>query len=465
MHAPSPPPSAAASPFQAELRQLVQLAAPIVLTQLSMMALGFVDLVMVGHCGVDAVGAVSLGNLWKVGTSMVAMGLVLGIDPFVTQAHGARDALGMARALQRGIVLALLVSLPVALLWMFTRSVLVQCGQDPEISAVAHDYVLVQLPSQPLFLVFCAMRSYLQGRGILRPMLIVALCANALNVLLNWMLIFGELGMPRLGAVGSGIATSIVQASMPLMLFALIRAGRLHEGAWAPWSRAAFDLRALRAIAVIGLPIGVHFAAEIWGFQIASLWSGQLGKAELAANAVVLNLASLSFMLPLGVGLAAVTRVGNLIGAREQARAQTAAWAALALGVGLMALCGVVFFVLRDSIGRIYSEDAVVLALVASTMPVAAAFQIFDGAQVVASGVLRGMGKTRPTAVANVIGYYALGLPLGWWLTFELGLGLPGLWWGVALGVAVVALALVAWIAWRGPAHASALDASAGGGH
>jgi len=465
MHSTSPPQSAAAAPFQAELRELAHLAAPIVLTQLSMMALGFVDLVMVGRCGVDAVGAVSLGNLWKVGTSMVAMGLVLGIDPFVTQAHGARDTLGMARALQRGIVVALLVSLPVALLWLFTRAVLVQCGQDPEIAAVAHDYVLVQLPSQPLFLVFCAMRSYLQGRGILRPMLIVALCANALNVLLNWMFIFGELGMPRLGAVGSGIATSIVQASMPLLLLGLIRAGRLHEGAWAPWSRAAFDLRALRAIVAIGLPIGVHFAAEIWGFQIASLWSGQLGKVELAANAVVLNLASLSFMLPLGVGIASVTRVGNLIGAREQARAQTAAGAALALGVGLMALCGVVFFVLRDSIGRIYSDDAVVLALVASTMPVAAAFQIFDGAQVVASGVLRGMGKTRPTAVANVIGYYALGLPLGWWLTFELGLGLPGLWWGVALGVAVVALALVAWIAWRGPAHASALDASAGGGH
>jgi MATE family multidrug resistance protein len=271
--------------------------------------------------------------------------------------------------------------------------------------------------------------------------------------------------MPRLGAVGSGIATSIVQASMPFMLFALIRAGRLHEGAWAPWSRAAFDLSALRAIVAIGLPIGVHFAAEIWGFQIASLWSGQLGKAELAANAVVLNLASLSFMLPLGVGLAAVTRVGNLIGSREQARAQTAAWAALALGVGLMALCGLVFLLLRDSIGLIYSEDAVVLALVASTMPVAAAFQIFDGAQVVASGVLRGMGKTRPTAVANLIGYYALGLPLGWWLTFELGLGLPGLWWGVALGVAVVALVLVAWIAWRGPAHASALESSASGGH
>ncbi len=443
--------------LSAEIRELARLAAPIAFTQLSMMALGFVDLVMVGQCGVEAVGAVSLGNLWKVGTSMVAMGVVLGIDPFVTQAHGARDALGLARALQRGIVLALLVSAPVALLWLFTRSALVAFGQDPQISSVAHDYVLVQLPSQPLFLVFCALRSWLQGRGIVRPMLIVALGANALNVLLNWMFVFGNLGAPALGAVGSGVATSLVQGLMPLALFALVRAGRLHDGAWAPWSREALDLRALGAIVAIGIPIGVHFAAEIWGFQIASLWAGQLGVNELAANAAVLNLASISFMLPLGVGIAAVTRVGNLIGAREPQRAQRAAWAALALGVGLMALCGVVFFVLRDEIGRIYTSELAVLALVASTMPVAAAFQVFDGAQVVASGVLRGMGQTRPTAVANLVGYYVLGLPLGWWLTFERGLGLPGLWWGVALGVAVVALVLVAWIAVRGPAHSRAL--------
>lgn len=456
MHTPptSDPARARGGRLRDEARELARLAAPIALTQLSMMALGFVDLVMVGQCGVEAVGAVSLGNIWKIGTGMVAMGLVLGIDPFVTQGHGARDAHGMARALQRGIVVALVASLPVALLWLFTRRMLVEFGQDPAIAQVAHDYLLVQLPSQPLFLVFCALRSYLQGRGILRPMLIVALGANALNVLLNWMLIFGNLGAPALGPVGSGVATSIVQAFMPLALFALIRAGRLHEGAWVPWSRESFDLRALAAIVAIGAPTGVHFAAEIWGFQIASLWAGQLGANELAANAAVLNLASISFMLPLGVGLAAVTRVGNLLGAQQAHRAQTAAWAALALGVGLMALCGVAFFVFRDSIGRIYSSDEVVLGLVASTMPVAAAFQVFDGAQVVASGVLRGMGRTRPTAVANLIGYYALGLPLGWWLTFERGQGLPGLWWGVALGVAVVALVLVAWIAVRGPAHA-----------
>jgi MATE family multidrug resistance protein len=453
---PDPPTPEPAGEFRREVRALTRLAAPIVLTQLSMMALGFVDLAMVGKVGegaVEAVAAVSLGNMWKVGTGMVAMGIVLGIDPFVTQAHGARDAVGLARALQRGIVVALLVSLPVALLWLFTGRALVAFDQDPQIAAVAHDYVLVQLPSQPFFLVFCALRQYLQGRGILRPMLFVALAANALNVLLNWMLVFGNLGAPALGAVGSGVATSIVQMLMPVALFVVLRLGKLHEGAWAPWSREALDPQALRAIFAVGVPIGVHFAAEIWGFQIAMLWSGWLGATELAANALVLNLASLSFMMPLGVALAAVTRVGNLIGEKRPREAQTAAWGALALGVGVMALCGLAFYVFRGSIGRLYTDDAAVLALVATCMPVAAAFQVFDGAQVVASGILRGMGNTRPSAIANVVGYYVLGLPLGYWLTFELGFGLPGLWWGVALGVAAVAVGLVAWIALRGPAR------------
>ncbi len=468
MHAPTldpstPPPG---GEFRREVNALTRLAAPIVLTQLSMMALGFVDLAMVGKVGagaVEAVAAVSLGNMWKVGTGMVAMGIVLGIDPLVTQAHGARDAVGLARALQRGIVVALAVSLPVALLWLFTGPVLVAFDQDPEIAAVAHDYLMVQLPSQPFFLVFCALRQYLQGRGILRPMLFVALAANLLNVFLNWVLVFGNLGAPALGAVGSGIATSLVQTSMPLALFAILRLARLHEGAWAPWSREVLDWPALRAIFAVGLPVGVHFAAEIWGFQVAMIWSGWLGATELAANALVLNLASLSFMMPLGIALAAVTRVGNLIGEKRPREAQTAAWGALALGVGVMAFCGLVFFVFRESIGRIYTEEAAVLALVATCMPVAAAFQVFDGAQVVASGILRGMGSTRPSAVANVVGYYVLGLPLGYWLTFELGYGLPGLWWGIALGVAAVAVALVVWIAARGPARRKSALASPSG--
>jgi MATE family multidrug resistance protein len=348
---------------------------------------------------------------------------------------------------------------PVIVAWQFVELFLVETRQDPAIARVAQQYVQVQSPSVPLFLVYTAQRQYLQGRGILRPALLVALFANVLNVGLNQWLIFGGLGLPAYGAVGSGIATSIVQASMPLLMYGLMRSQRLCEGAWEPWSRDALDVRELRRILAVGVPIGLHFAAEIWGFQIAGLWAGWLGKAELAANAIVLNLASISFMLPLGVGLGSVTRIGNLVGSGRSRDAQVSAWAALALGAGLMALCALVFLIFPEPLARAYSEDPVVVALAVATLPVAAAFQLFDGLQVVASGVLRSIGRTKPTAFANFLGYYAIGLPLGYHLAFQRELGLAGLWWGVAAGVAVVAITLVAWIAVRGPSTARPIDA------
>lgn len=454
MDSPADLPSAPRPRLRQEIRDIARLALPIVLTQISMMSLGIVDLAMVGRvpdAPVEAIDAVALGNVWKIGTAMVAMGLVLGIDPLIAQAHGRRDAAGLAHALQRGLVIALAASLPVALLWTFTEEVLVAMGQDPRIAAVAHDYVLVQLPSVPFFLVFVALRQYLQGRGILAPTLWIAVAANVVNAGLNWVFIFGHLGAPALGAVGSGIATSIGQVLMPLGMLALIRAGRLHQGAWRPWSPAALDPRELRVVLAVGVPVAAHFAAEIWGFQIVALASGRLGQHELAANAIVLNLASLAYMVPLGIGLASVTRVGNLIGERRHSAAQTAAWAALALGSGAMALAAVAFVLLRDVLPRAYTAEAAVIAIGAATLPVAAAFQLFDGIQVVASGILRAMGATRPIAAANVVGYYVIGLPLGLWLAFRRGQGVPGLWWGLAAGLAVVALSLLAWVALRGP--------------
>jgi hypothetical protein len=254
-------------------------------------------------------------------------------------------------------------------LWQFVGPFLVATRQDPEIARIAHQYVQVQSPSVPLFLIYTAQRQYLQGRGILRPALLVAHAANVLNVALNTLFIFGGMGIPALGAVGSGIATSIVQASMPLMMYGLMRSQRLCDGAWEPWSRDALDLAELRKILAVGVPIGLHFAAEIWGFQIAGLWSGWLGKAELAANSIVLNLASISFMLPLGVGLGSVTRIGNLVGAGRSQDAQVSAWAALALGAGLMALCALVFLLIPEPLARAYSKDPIVIALAVATLP------------------------------------------------------------------------------------------------
>jgi MATE family multidrug resistance protein len=439
-----------------EIRRLVALGGPTALTQLGTMMLGVVDTLMLGHFGVRELGASSLGAVWIFGTLMFGLGMMFGVDPLIAQAHGARDRERMAWTLQQGVVLALIVSVPVALSWLVTAPALRLLGQSPELVAGAHAYVVVQIPSIPAFLLFHVLRQYLQCRGIVMPAFWITVLANGFNALGNWLLIFGHMGFPRLGLVGAALATALTRGFMLLGLIALVLLLRLHENAWVPWSRRAFDRRDLGRIVRHGLPVGVQFSLETWAFQLSTLMAGRLGEAALAAHAIVLNLATLSFMLPLGVSLGAATHVGNLIGAGQRQRAQRAAHVALGLGGLVMLLSAAIFVGLRWQLPALYTADAAVIALAASILPVAATFQLFDGVQVVGCGVLRGMGNTVPAAVINLVGYYVLALPLAAWMVFEASLGLAGIWWGLAAGLAVVATALVVRVVRRGPARVPA---------
>ena len=206
-------------------------------------------------------------------------------------------------------------------------------------------------------------------------------------------------------------------------------------------------------LAAVGLPVAVQMSLEMWAFSGSTLIAGRLGPAALAAHAVTMNLASITLMIPLGISQAAVVRVGNLLGARRTEQAQRSAWVAIGVGAGVMSVSAAAFVVLRHVLPRIYTPDAGVIAIAAGILPIAAAFQIFDGTQVVACGVLRGMGRTRPAAVVNFVGYWILALPIGGALALAPPAGLPGLWWGLCLGLAVVAVCLVLWIRRRGPAQ------------
>jgi MATE family multidrug resistance protein len=440
------------SPLRSEIRRLAALSIPVAATQLSTMLMGLVDTVMVGRVSVEALAAASLANVWIFGTLMFSNGVVFGIDPLVAQAHGAGDGRRTGLALQRGIVLALLWSLPVAALWTQTGPFLVLAGQDPELARQAHLYTLVQIPSVPCFLTYSALRSWLQGRELMRPALWVILIANVFNVIFNWILIFGHLGFPALGLLGAGIATMLTRVVSLLGLVLFVRAARLERGAWIPWSRAAFDPAGLRHVMGIGLPVAFQMGLEIWAFSGAALLAGLLGAVPLAAHTVALNMAALAFMVPLGISQGTVTRVGNLIGAGRMHDAQRASWVALGMGGGVMCVSATAFVTLRELLPRVYTQDAAVIALCASILPIAAAFQIFDGVQVVGCGVLRGMGRTRPAAIFNLISYWLIGIPLGAWLGLRAGFGLSGIWWGLCLGLAVVATLLVIWLRLRGPA-------------
>ena len=439
-----------------EIRVLTSLATPVALTQLSTMLLWTIDLLMVGRLGVTELNAVSLGRLWIVGTATVGLGLIFGLDPIASQAHGARDRARLGDVLLHGVALALLISIPIGLAWLWCGELLRAFGQDPATVALAARFVRVQVVSLPAFFLFMVLRQVLQARGIVKPAMWISFGANGLNALLNVALIYGKWGAPRMGVEGAGIATAITQYAMLAALLVAIRWYRLQRGASTILDPRALRPRRLAQIAALGGPVAVQLALEYWAFAVATLWAGRLGAVELAAHSIAINLASIAYMVPLGISSGAATRVGNRIGAGDKPGAERAAWVAFGLGAAVMLLFAALFVVGRRAIPGWYSADPAVIALAAALLPIAAAFELFDGLQAVGGGILRGMGSTRVAAVANLVGYYALGLPLGWALA-RAGFGLPGIWWGLALGLFAVAAVLVADVARRGPRRAVAL--------
>ncbi len=438
------------TPVRRELRILTRLATPVAVTQVASMLLWTIDFLMVGRVGILELNAVALGRLWVMGIAVVAMGIVFGIDPIASQAHGARDRVRLGGTLLHGVAMALLVSVPCAAILLFTEEVLLAFGQDPTTVALAARYVRVQIPGLPFYLLFVVLQRYLQARGIVRPAMWISLWANLFHAVADALLVFGLLGAPRLGAVGAGVATALTDVVMFVALVVAMRRYRLQRGARTDLTLTGVRRRELFEIAALGLPIAFQLALEYWAFALATLWAGRLGSVDLAAHSIALNLASITYMLPLGIGLGATTRVGNLTGAGDPRGARRATWVALGLGATIMLGCALLFILLRNLIPRAFTGEAEVVARTAALLPIVAAFELFDGLQSVGGGILRGLGRTRAAAVANLVGYYALGLPLGAWLGRPERLGLAGIWWGLALGLFAVAVAVVGWIALAG---------------
>lgn len=432
-----------------ELRALLRLGLPAAGTQLASMLLGVVDTMMVGRLSTAALDAAALGHLWIYGTMIFGMGLIWGMDPLMSQAHGAGDGRKVARTLHAGIVLVVLLIPPLWWAWAKTEAVMLLFGQEPQLASMAGLYVETQTYSMVPFLLFLAMRQYLQSRGIVMPALWVMVVANIFNVIANWALIFGNLGFEAMGLEGAATATGATRSFTFFGLLGWILVRRLHIGAWVSPTLQSVSFAGVWEIVKLGLPIGAQYMLEGWAFQLSTLLSGRLGEAELAAHTIALNLASLTFMLPMGLSLGAATRVGNLVGAMQPKQAERAARLSLAMGAGIMVASAILFVVARNGLPYLYTEDIAVVTLCATILPIAGAFQVFDGVQVVGGAILRGVGSTRPAAVFNLVAYYALGLPLGIALTFGLGWGLQGLWTGLAVGLAIVAGILLWWIRTR----------------
>jgi MATE family multidrug resistance protein len=420
---------------------MVRLAVPIVVVQLGQMLMGVADTVMVGRVSPEAMAAIALGNLYFFGAAIFGMGVLLALDPLVAQAVGAGDATGIARGVQRGLIMAVALSILATGLLLPARPVLALLRQPDPVADIAATYARIAILGMLPFYAFAALRQSLQAMQRLAPIVWAMVLANVANVGLNYALIFGKAGVPALGAIGVAWATAI---SRWLMLAALVvwAWGTLRPQVL-PWRRDTFAVRPLARMFALGTPIGLQYELEYGVFAAVGIMMGWMGTLQLAGHQVALNLASLLFMVPLGVSGAAAVLVGHAVGRGDAAQARRAALAAIACGIGFMTASAVALLTVPDLLAAIYTDDASVAALAATLIPIAGVFQVSDGIQVVSIGILRGLGDTRTPMLVNVLGFWLIGLPVSAVLGFRTSAGASGLWWGLTAGLTLVAAVLL----------------------
>jgi len=437
---------------------MLTLAVPVVLSELGWMAMGVVDTIMVGRLGPAAIGAVALGNAICYTPSIFGIGLMLGLDTLVAQAYGREDHDECHRWLAQGVYLACIAAVPIMIgVWLASLG-FTHFGIAAEVAGPASGYLrLLNWGTLPLLL-YGATRRYLQGVGQVRVITVTYVLANLINWFLNWVLIYGKLGFPALGVNGSAISTAFSRVTMAVALLGF--AWRYERGRGHPlfhhW--AAPQAARLKRLLKLGAPAAGQILLEVGAWNLATLSAGYLTPVSLATHQIVLNYASVTYMVPLGISAAAAVSVGHAVGAGDAARARRAGWMALGLGTSFMLLAALAFLLWPRPLIELFSRDPRVLAVGPGLLGIVAAFEVFDGIQTVSTGALRGLGETQAPMWANLVGYWVLGLPLGFFLCFGLKWGIYGLWIGLTLALIVIALALI--MRWRRDAQRQLFTAS-----
>ena len=417
-----------------EMRPTVTLAAPVVIAEVGWVSMQIVDIAMVGRLGPEAIGAVGVGSALFLALSVFGMGLLLGLDTLVSQAFGARDHAACDGWLRHGVVLALVLTAPLGLLAWIAGSRLDVWGFDPAVLALVRPYFAIVAWSLPLLLLYAAFRRYLQAVSMVRPIMIALVTANVVNAAANWALIFGNLGAPALGVDGAGWATCISRVYMVVVLAVAISRRGVR-----PWTLVSgVRIASLRRLLGLGWPAATQAMLEYGAFAAVTMLAARLEPATLAAHQIVINLAGLTYMVPLGISAAGAVRVGHAVGRRDAAGASGAGWTAIALGTAFMASAAGMFLLFPRAILGLFTVDGGVVEVGVSLILIAALFQIFDGLQGVATGALRGLGDTRTPMLLNLAGHWVVGLPVGYLLCFVVGWGVLGLWIGVSAGLLLV---------------------------
>lgn len=437
-----------------EVRATMALAWPLILTNISMILINATDVFLLARLGPHALAASSVGSSLVIAMLLVGLGIVVAGAPLIAaelgrKAHSVRD---VRRTFRQTLWIATAICVPIwSLLW-FTGDLLAWIGEPPRLAQDAGQFVRYLMWQIWPALGVVALRSFMAALELPRWTMVAGFAAVAVNALLNYALIFGHFGFPALGLVGAGIGSSLTSLFQFLLLAGVTffhpRFRRYHL--FGRWWRA--DWQRFRTIVKLGYPIGLHMGFEAMVFAAAVVLMGYIDTASVAAHAVAIQIASMTFMVPMGIGQAATVRVGLSYGRRDAEGIRKAGWAAYSLGVGFMSTMALFIWLFPAELAGLFldanvAQNSAVLELAVQFLIVAAVFQIVDGAQVVGTGMLRGLQDTTWPMLFAGFGYWVVGIGFGAWLAFAHNWQGVGIWTGLAVGLGIVAgLILLRWI-------------------
>ena len=430
-----------------EAAAMLRLAIPLALTQVGQLAMFTTDLALIGRLGDEYLAAGSLAHTILFAAFVIGMGLMAAVGPLTAQAVGAEDPQMVRRSLRVGLHAAILLGIPMLLVPLYAEDFLVALGQPQAAAAGAATYLLGLSWSAIPAWIFMGLRGYMSALGNANPGLWIMLAGIPANGIIAYLFIFGGFGLPAFGLLGAGIATTLVNfgmcavAAFVVMRFEPFSVYRPLDRIWKP------DWQQFARLILIGAPIAIAFTLEHGLFMASNLMAGTIGLVQIAAHQIALQVASIAFMLPLGLAMAASVRVGHPFGAGRHADAVRAGWVALALGlIVTSAMTAIVVacssFVPALFLGSRTEANAETYLLADALLWFAAAFFIVDGCQTIAAGVLRGFNDTRVPMLFSFVSFWLVGFPACWWLTYEAGFGVRGVWMGLCIGLAVYAALL-----------------------
>lgn len=428
--------------YKEHIKRTLELSYPVIIGQLGFIMMGVVDSLMVGVLGPVPLAAASLGNSITLLIFIVGIGVSLAVTPLVAISVGAKKYSECGIYFRQSLLVNITFGLILMSVTIACSELIVYLDQPVEVIASAKSYTIILGLSAIPMMLFQTYKQFIEGLSIMKPAMIITILANVINGFTNWILIFGNLGFPALGLDGAGWATFSSRLFMASGLMIYVMNKHFFKQYDVSFHFKNINIPVIKKILSLGFPSGVQYFFEVGAFAFAVIMIGWLGTDQLAAHQIALNLASISFMVVLGLSTAGSIRVGNAVGEQNVKRIRQAGFTTILIAICFMALSGVTFVVFRNFLPMLYINDETVISIASSLLIIAALFQLSDGVQAVGIGILRGLTDVKiPTAI-TFFAYWVVGLPTGYILGFNFGYDVQGVWIGLLAGLTTSAVLL-----------------------